>query len=257
MDPQAPLYMYPQGVARSVGVGGGTTGDSIIQVAKDFSGYASPGAAGTVLKSNGAGVLPSFQTGSSTFQIFTSGSGTYTPPAGVAYLIVEMVGGGGGGSSTTGTTTGCGGGAGGYLKVRFPVGTYSYAVGAGGAGSGSGNTNGTAGSNTTFSTLIAGGGGAGQFSSVRANGGTNTTTGASSVIYDITGQQSSGSMTTLAPGGNTPIGFTGFVSTSTGIGVASVAQGYGAGGCGVALTNYTIATACNGTSGRIVVEEVY
>lgn len=256
MDPQAPLYIYPPQIATSVGYGN-IKGDVLAQSAINYTGYVSPGAAGTVLKSNGTGVLPSFQTGSSTFQTFTSGSGTYTPPAGVSYLIVEMVGGGGGGSSTTGTTTGTGGGAGGYLKVRFPVGTYSYAVGAGGAGSGSGNTNGTAGSNTTFSTLIAGGGTAGQFSSVRANGGTNTTTGALAVIYDITGQQSGGGMTTLTPGGNTPIGFTGFVNYGTGIGVASVAQGYGAGGCGIALTNYTIATACNGTSGRIVVEEVY
>lgn len=47
-----------------------------------------------------------------TIQKFLSGSGTYTTPAGVAYLRVRMVGGGGGGSGS-GTTVAGSGGAGG------------------------------------------------------------------------------------------------------------------------------------------------
>ena len=42
-----------------------------------------------------------------TIQKFTSGSGTYTTPAGVKYIVIQMVGGGGGGS---GSSSGAGGG---------------------------------------------------------------------------------------------------------------------------------------------------
>ena len=44
-----------------------------------------------------------------TVQKFTSGSGTYTPPVGVLYIKVKMVGGGGGGGELTSTTGGTGG----------------------------------------------------------------------------------------------------------------------------------------------------
>lgn len=76
-----------------------------------------------------------------TVQRFKSGSGTYTTPAGVKYIVVEMVGGGGGG------------------------------------GGGNNNTQGTNGQNTTFgsSLLVAGGGGGnacGSVSSVTNAGGT-------------------------------------------------------------------------------------
>ena len=51
-------------------------------------------------------------------QIFTSGSGTYTPTAGAAYVWVRAVAGGGQGGGCTSTTSqfgiGGGGGAGGY-----------------------------------------------------------------------------------------------------------------------------------------------
>ena len=47
-----------------------------------------------------------------TIQTFTTGSGTYTTPAGVKYLVVELVGGGGGGSGS-GTGAPGAGGAGG------------------------------------------------------------------------------------------------------------------------------------------------
>lgn len=44
-----------------------------------------------------------------TVQRFTSGSGTYTTPAGVKWITVEMVGGGAGGAGAAGTQTGNGG----------------------------------------------------------------------------------------------------------------------------------------------------
>lgn len=88
---------------------------------------------GQVLSNDGAGVL-SWVTPvgtayvAPTFQIFTSGSGTYTPPSSPAplYIRVQMVGGGGGGSSSGATrNAGTSGG-----DTTFD----SYTVGGGGSG---------------------------------------------------------------------------------------------------------------------------
>lgn len=55
----------------------------------------------TVTFPNATGTVQLVQS-SPTMQVFTSGTGTYTTPAGVKYIKVEMVGGGGGGSSNGG-----------------------------------------------------------------------------------------------------------------------------------------------------------
>lgn len=122
------------------------------------------GNSGEVLRSNGTSA-PAFATISSlttapTVQRFTSGSGTYTTPAGVKYIIVTVIGGGGGGqasntsgwgnagntgnNSTFGTSLltangGAGGnitgGLGGVFTVNAPaVNIGSMNGGAGGAG---------------------------------------------------------------------------------------------------------------------------
>lgn len=65
------------------------------------------------LKSGGASANPAWTAFTPpTVQKFTSGSGTYTTPAGVLYIRVRMVGGGGGGQGG-GTSQGTGGGTGG------------------------------------------------------------------------------------------------------------------------------------------------
>lgn len=104
-------------------------------------------------------------------QIFTSGSGTYTPTSGTKAILVECVGAGGGGGgaaySAPNTACGAGGGGAGYVKklITSPSASYAYTVGAGGAGGVAGNNNGAAGTNTTFGSAfiiaIAGAGGAG------------------------------------------------------------------------------------------------
>lgn len=104
---------------------GGTTSTGALQS------VASVGTSNQLLASNGAGALPTFKTLNTlttapTITTYTSGSGTYTTPAGVKYLVVELVGGGGGG-----------------------------------AGSGAGAGNGSNGGNTTFGTATANGGNAG------------------------------------------------------------------------------------------------
>jgi hypothetical protein len=114
-------------------VAGGGTGDSSLTAYAVLCGgttttgavqsIASVGTSGQILTSNGAGALPTFQstpTGAIaiTTQIFTSGSGTYTPTSGTAYIWVRACAGGGqGGGATSGNIqlgVGGGGGAGGY-----------------------------------------------------------------------------------------------------------------------------------------------
>lgn len=74
-----------------------------------------------------------------TTQVFTSGSGTYTTPAGCKWIEIELIGGGGGGAGS-GTTAG-GGGAGGNttfgsLTANGGAGAANASGGAGGSASG-------------------------------------------------------------------------------------------------------------------------
>lgn len=93
---------------------------------------------------------------------YTSGSGTWTCPAGVTSVIVECWGGGGGGGYSTGCTNVAvaGGGGGGAYSTGIiavtPGNTYAYVVGAGGG------VTGGAGADSTFnSTSIVAKGGLG------------------------------------------------------------------------------------------------
>jgi hypothetical protein len=94
-----------------------------------------------------------------TVQRFTSGSGTYTTPAGVTYIIVEMVGGGGGGGGS-GTTSGTAATAGGDTTF----GTSLLTAAGGGLGSRGGNSvaGGAATVNSPATSLVAVTGGSGQ-----------------------------------------------------------------------------------------------
>ena len=125
------------------------------------------------------------ETGSTPIKITFTSSGTWTKPAGLKYIDVEIWGGGGGGSGgdDNGNDNGNGGGGGAYNYKRFLASELSTtetvtvgAGGAGGAGSGPGGsgTNGSVGGTTSFGTLLyayGGGGGALYFSSVVAGAG--------------------------------------------------------------------------------------
>ncbi len=98
------------------------------------------GTDGQVLTSNGPNLAPSFQAtqenGVKSIQVFDA-SGTWTKPADVTKILVEVVGGGGGGQSGFGSGGGGGGGggAGGYSRKLIGVGGISsvpVTVGAGG-----------------------------------------------------------------------------------------------------------------------------
>lgn len=135
-----------------------------------FQPLAALGAAGTVLTSNGASTLPSFQAvgGSGAFssivvQSFTaSGANTYTPTTNMKYAIVSIWGGGGGaggcqGNAAGNASAGGGGGGGAYVQKVFTAATIgasqTVTIGAGGAG-GVGANNGSNGTATTFGGLL-------------------------------------------------------------------------------------------------------
>lgn len=195
-----------------------------------FQSVASVGTSGQVLTSNGAGALPSFQAvgvGGGT-EYKTSGSGTWTIPAGVTTVTVTVLGGGASGGRGAYANTG-GGGAGGLaiktLTGLTPGNTLSYTVGSGALNS---NTASTVSSGTQTISTITGGAGSqpGDASATGGNGG--SASGGDLNLPGEKGFNNDGNTTELgASGGNSPLGwgFGGRADTSTG-------TGYGAGGPG-------------------------
>lgn len=163
-----------------------------------------------------------------TIQKFTSGSGTYTTPAGVKYIIVEMVGGGGGG---TGSGTAAG-------------------------------TSPTSGGNSTFGTslLTADGGSAVSFNTVGAwggEGGAVTVNSPAIAIHSTQGgkggpshRSNSGNEYAIpGAGGSSPLG-QGGTGASTNIGFPGT--GYGSGGSGAGVTGAPAYSGAGGGSGGYI-----
>jgi len=165
--------------------------------------------------------------------LLTPGSGTWTCPAGVYFVLVEIWGGGGGGGGGNGSGQAGGGGASGSYCAAFvpvvPGTTYSYNIGAGGPGGAIGAPTGSSGGTTSITiggrTLTAPGGGGGF-------GGASTALGGSPGIStggdeNITGSQGGNyfSTTIAGMGGSAPRGGGG-----SGSGNAGNQPGGGAGG---------------------------
>ena len=109
-------------------------------------------------------------------QVFEStGANTWTKPAGIATVVVEVQAGGGGGAGCASNETGAGGGGGGFTRELIDVsGTASETatVGAGGAGGAAGANNGLAGGTSSFGALCsATGGGLGAAGTGQTAGG--------------------------------------------------------------------------------------
>lgn len=122
------------GIATTTAYGlitGGTTATGAFQ-------NAGTGTAGQVYVSGGSSALGTWTSYSVPQRtVYTSGSGTYTKPAGALYLEVELIGGGGGGGGTgTGSTTT--GGTGGDTTFGTALLTGSGGVGGNGTTAGGG-----------------------------------------------------------------------------------------------------------------------
>ena len=163
-------------------------------------------------------------------QIYTSGSGNFTIPAGVEQIYVECWGGGGGVNRTSGKA---GGGGGGYVAGwvnTTPAANLAYAVGAGGiSGGGSGGS-------STFGGVFTASGGQGVGDSYGTGG------AASGGSVNIPGGQAGGSSTSFVVGGAA-------YGTPAAIGRDSTdVPGNFPGGGGAAAV-----TGCAGGSGQIII----
>lgn len=128
-------------------------------------------------------------------QIYPSGSGNWTVPAGVTSAFAVVVGGGGGGADYTATSGGDGGSGGvacGVITGLTPGATHAYVVGAGGNGNNAGGNGSNGGPSSLGTLLTASGGAGGQVSDV--NGADGTGTGGT------TGNMNSGNGVPLFPG---------------------------------------------------------
>lgn len=242
---------------------GGTTSTGALQS------VASVGTSGQVLTSNGAGALPTFKTLNTlstvpTVQTFTSGSGTYTTPAGVKYIVVEVIGGGGGGNGigvvTTAATAGGNstfgtslltanggaaggnsaaptGGAGGTATISSPA--YGVAVTGNSGSSGVGVVNGT------------GGQGGGGFYGGSGNGKYTGVAGGNATGYGSGGGASGGNATSGAAGGG---GAGGWLRATIASPSATYSYAVGAAGAGGV---YSLLNGGNGSAGAVIVTEYY
>lgn len=191
-------------------------------------------------------------------QIITAtGAGTWTIPAGVTTITIEMWGGGGGGSAAS-YNYNAGGGAAYVIQTNLTVTpgdtiSYNVAVGGNGGTSAGGAGTGGAGYKTGGNGSVSTGGGGGGGGSTYV---TDTTSGAWTYIAAGGGGGSACSSSTTTCQGH------GASGTSGGAGGSSLVNGgYGAGGGGGAGTNGgnasgstpgaagTGATACTGTNG--------
>lgn len=216
---------------------------------------------------------------------FTSGSGTFTPPADAIAVKVRIQGGGGGGAgaeTTSGTLYAAAGGGGSgayaekfYTKADLTGGAFTYSVGAGGAGgdavpgSPEGSRTGANGGSTVLSyggfTTTAGGGigaadRAESSGTKEFQGGAGGTVSGAGADVSISGAPGGGMLlrsaayTGVGRGAGSVLGQGGEWRNGPG----SDAGGFGAGGAGAGMIIGLILNRAGGDgSGGIVIFEVY
>ena len=244
-------------------------------------------AAGKFLKADGNWAVPSGGGSGSGgligVQIFTSGSGTYTPTTGTGSIVIELIGGGGGGGGVASpggslVNLAAGGGGGGYLWKRLTTGFSgaSYSVGGAGTGGSAGNNAGSAGGDTTFGPVggvtytAHGGNGGGVSSGLTPPWIGGAAAGGSAVNGDVnvTGGQSGRAIAQSSSNGESSFGGSSVFSMPTvGAGIfaanssaagPSAANGIGGGGGGaIAMGTGGAQAGANGTAGIIRISEYH
>lgn len=196
---------------------------------------------------------------STTVRVYTTvGTTTWTKPANLSYVMVEVQGGGGGGDSTA--DDGGGGGAGGYarklIRASLLGSTETVTVG----NFGNAEQSGTLSSFTVASgTNVVGNAGSGSTSSSGGSGGTAT-----GGDINISGQAggnafSIASVDAGGAGGNSVLGFGGQAfarADSTGGSDGMAGSGYGGGGAG-AQGGSGSGTGGAGTQGIVIITEYF
>lgn len=207
--------------------------------------------------------------------VLTTGTAqTYTVPAGVTAIIVEMLGGGGGGGgadSDGSTTAGCGAGgsSGAYARKAYnvtPNQQFVYTVGALGAGGTAGNNAGTAGGSTLWDesgsvvTAPGGNGGgsvAGGTTVVRtAAVAATTSTGGDVNGVSIIAERGFRVSADAAYGTNGASSYLGRGGIGQQAATGGAASGYGSGGGGTSRVKGTDLAGGDGSAGIIIVTEL-
>jgi hypothetical protein len=202
------------------------------------------GTSGQYLQSAGTGAPIWAQPGPASIQVLST-SGTYTTPAGVKAIIIELVGGGGGSGAiaaaagnNNGTVSG-GGGSGSYTRalITNPASSYTYIIGLGGTASAIGVAGGNGGA-TSFNagTITAPGGTGGAAGSTLANG--SVSLGGAGGVAGIGGSF-------MVPGHGGGTGFSGSVISVAGAGANSY---FGDGGVAPAVIDGTSRSGVAGSS---------
>ena len=196
------------------------------------------GADGTFMKTDGSGTL-SFASAAAGFSDmkFKTSSETYTVPAGITKIVIDLVSAGGGGGGSNGNwASGGSAGANAIKTLTVSTGqTYTLTIGSAGTavtGSGTGGTGGTASfvnaSGTTVNLQCTGGGGGKDNAAAVAGG---TATGGDLNIDGANGGSGISGGQSAHWGAPTRWGFSGAWTTNV-AGSAQPGVGYGAGGCG-------------------------
>lgn len=188
-----------------------------------------------------------------------SSSGSWTVPAGVTKVYVQLWGGGGGGSggNTVGQIHGNGGGGGAYASEYIsvtPGASMSVTVGTGGSG-GTGGASplaGSAGGSSTFGGVSAGAGaGAGAVTASYTNGGTSGAT--ENIPGGIGGAGGNGSSGLGGFGGASPQGGSGGPGSYVNSTAGASGRAPGGGGGGGFATSLAASAGGNGAAGRVII----
>jgi hypothetical protein len=207
--------------------------------------------------------------------VITTPSSTYTKPAGLKFLGIEVQGGGGAGGgnplpAASQAAAAGGGGSGGYSRSLLPASSVpaSVAMTVGAAGAGVSAGSGTGGGLSSFGSLGTGNGGSPgvMTGSVAAltYAGAGVGGGSSSGQINVNGQRGlngvaflSGSFHQGGGGGNSLLGLAGngiIAGTSPGV----AATGFGAGGSGsIAGASQPATAGGNGSPGVIILTEYF
>jgi hypothetical protein len=229
----------------AIAVDAGTTANKIVQLDSSARLPAVDGSQLTNLQ------LPPFSN-----MVVQDASLSWTPPAGVTKVYVQIWGGGGGGAggqTGLGGIGGSGGGGGSYAAGIFTLsgtGAVTVSIGAGGSKGTAGNV-GSAGTATSFGSYISAGGGSGGAVGTASP----TTGGASTAVLNIAGALGlpalgnyGGSGGSSGNGGGQ--GGPGSYATGNMASAGSIPGGGGGGGFGALAT---VSTGGNGASGRVII----